>query len=239
MNTPGPIVLVGGGGLGPWAWSRVTPLLQQRGLTVVTPQLRTTGNDETLPASVTLSDWIDDLAIEVSRLDDATLVAHSFAGYVAAGALSRVAQHLRSVIFLDAALPQPGASWFDVMGAQTEGFMRSIARDGATPWFTRDQLDQMYPDNGITDRDLAWLDEHVTPQPIGTYAQPAIEQPIPTLATGVRLHYVKCLRTHPPVAPDTSSTTGWTMSTIDSSHWPMVTAPEDVTRQIIEVVENP
>ncbi|GMA25614.1 esterase [Luteimicrobium album] len=239
MTTPGPIVLVGGGGLGPWAWNRVTPLLQQHGLTVVTPQLRATGNDETLPSSIALSDWIDDLATEVGRLEGVTLVAHSFAGYVAAGALHRIAGHLRSVIFLDAVLPQPSASWFEVMGSRTEDFMRSVARDGATPWFTRDQLDQMYPNNGITDQDLAWLHEHVTSQPIGTYAEHAIEQPIQTLAANVRLHYVRCLRTNPPVAPDTDSTDGWIMSTIDSSHWPMVTAPEDVARAIIKVVENP
>ncbi|WP_218713704.1 alpha/beta fold hydrolase [Arthrobacter sp. BF1] len=238
MNAPGPIVLVGGGGLGPWAWSRVTPLLQQQGLTVVTPQLRATGDDKTPPSSATLADWINDLSRKLDRLEDATLVAHSFAGYVAAGALSQVAQHLHSVVFLDAVLPQPGASWFEVMGSQTEGFMRSIAQNGATPWFTRDQLDQMYPGNGITDPDLAWIHEHVTPQPIGTYTQPAIEQPIETLATGVHLHYVKCLRTQPPVAPVTNDTPGWTVSTIDSSHWPMVTAPEALTRRIIEMVEN-
>lgn len=239
MTTPGPIVLVGGGGLGPWVWNRVIPLLQQNGLTVVTPQLRATGNDETPPASVTLSDWIDDLTTEVGRLEDVTLVAHSFAGYVAAGALSRVARQLRSVIFLDAVLPQPNASWFEVMGSHTENFMRSIARGGATPWFTRDQLDQMYPNNAITQQDLAWLDEHVTPQPIGTYAEPAIEQPIETLATNVRLHYVRCLRTNPPAAPDADSRTGWSMSVIDSSHWPMVTAPDDVAKAIIEVAQNP
>lgn len=238
MTAPGPIVLLGGGGLGPWAWRRVTPLLEQHGLAVFTPQLRATGSDITDSAAVGLTDWIDDLSNEVSRLKDATLVAHSFAGYVAAGALSRVAQHLRSVIFLDAALPQPGASWFEVMGSETEQFMRSIARGGATPWFTRDQLDQMYPGHGLTDPDLVWLHQHVTPQPIGTYAQPAIEQPIETLAPDVRLHYVRCLRTQPPVAPVKSERPGWTVSTIESSHWPMVTAPEDVARRIIEDVEH-
>ena len=238
MNAPGPIVLVGGSGLGPWAWNRVTPILHQRGLTVITPQLRATGDDRTAPATVTLTDWINDLTADVNRLADVTLVAHSFAGYVAAGALSQVADRLRSVIFLDAVLPHPGASWFEVMGSATEGFMRSIAQDGAIPWWTRDQLDQMYPDNGITQTDLAWLHERVTPQPINTYAQPAIDQPIETLAAGVRLHYVKCLRTHPRAAPITSDTPGWTMSTIDSSHWPMITDPEHTAQRIIEVVEG-
>ena len=238
MSKPGPIVLIGGGGLGPWAWSRVTPILQDHGLTVVTPQLRATGDDNTPPSSVTLADWIDDLSAEINRLEDVTLVAHSFAGYVAAGAFRQVVDRLRSVIFLDAVLPEPGASWFQVMGDQTEAFMRSIAYEGATPWFTREQLDQMYPDNGITQADMEWLREHVTPQPIGTYAQPAVDRPIEALTTSVPLHYLRCLRTHPPVAPITTATPGWTISTIDSSHWPMITDPGEVAQRIIDVVES-
>lgn len=239
MNAPGPIVLLGGGGLGPWAWSRVTPFLHERGLTVVTPRLRATGDDDTPPATVTLTDWIDDLSAAVSSLDDVTLVAHSFAGYVAAGALDRIAGRLRSVVFLDAVLPRPGASWFEVMGAPTEDFMRSIARDGAIPWFTREQLDRSYPGNGITPADLAWMHEHVSPQPIGTYAVPALDRPLASLAGGVRLHYVRCLRTNPPAAPLAGEGPGWTLSTIDGSHWPMVTAPRETARRIIEALENP
>ncbi len=188
MNTPGPVVLVGGGGLGPWAWTRVVPLLEQQGLTVITPQLRATGSDKTPPVGVELTDWIDDHSAELGRVKNATLVTHSFAGFVAAGAMGRVAEHLRSVIFLDAVLPQPGASWFETMGPQTEGFMRSIAQNGAIPWYSRDQLDQVHPDNGITDSDLEWLHGHVTPQPMGTYGEAATAQPLQTLATGVRLH---------------------------------------------------
>lgn len=238
MNVPGPIVLVGGSGLGPWAWGRVTPILHQQELAVITPQLRATGDDKTAPATITLTDWIDDLTSEVNRFDNVTLVAHSFAGYVAAGSLSQVADRLHSVIFLDAALPHPGASWFEVMGPATERFMRDIAHDGAIPWWTRNQLDQMYPEHGITQTDWDWMHERVTSQPINTYTQPAIDQPLETLARGVPLHYVRCLRTHPQVATITDDTPGWTMSTIDSSHWPMITEPELTAQRIIEVVKD-
>lgn len=238
MNGPGPIVLLGGGGLGPWAWGRVTPLLVQQGLAVTTPQLRTTGDDATPPADITLSDWIDDLFDEMSRLDDATLVAHSFAGYVAAGAIERIAPRLRSLIFLDAVLPEPGESWFEVMGHDVEAHMRSIAVDGGTPWLTRAELDQMYPGNGISDADLAWMHAHVTAQPIETYTQPAIDKPLETLAAGTRLQYVRCLRTDPPAASITVGIPGWTVTTIDSSHWPMITAPEETAQRIIELVRS-
>jgi pimeloyl-ACP methyl ester carboxylesterase len=187
---------------------------------------------------VTLSDWIDDLVEELSGHREAILLAHSFAGYVAAGAMKRAAAHLRSVIFLDAVIPRPGASWFESMGPETEQYMRSIARDGATPWFSRPQLDQMYPDNQLTDADLSWMQAHVTAQPIGTFTQPADDQPLETRAKGIRLHYVKCLRTNPPAASISDGAPGWTMSSIDSSHWPMVTAPEDTAKLIVDVAES-
>ena len=226
-------VLVGGGGLAPWVWSRVTPILQPHGMRVVTPQLRATGDDATTPAQVTLDDWIDDLVAAIDAEAEVTLVAHSFAGYVAAGALGRMVRNVRAVLFVDAVLPVPGASWFQTMGAEVEEFMRSIARNGATPWFTRQQLDAMYAGHGFSHADMTWMEEHVTPQPLGTFTQVATDRPIASLAPDVALHYLRCTRTSPPAASITSATPGWSFSTLDSSHWPMVTAPDALSRSIL------
>ncbi len=227
------VVLLGGSGLGPWAWERVTPLLEARGFDIVHPQLRTTGDDLTPATAVTLSDWAEDLlgALESSNPDNTVLVAHSFAGYVAAAVLERNPRIVRTVIFLDAALPAPGRSWFDVMGPETEAFISSLAENGATPFFTLEQLDQAYPGHGISRDDWDWLRARVTAQPIRTYAEPAITRKIDPEKT--HLAYVRCLRTTPPVANIADTTRGWTFQTLATGHWPMITDPA-LTAAMIE-----
>ena len=236
MTASSPIVLIGGSGLGPWAWERVTPILHDHGFRTITPQLRTTGDDATPANAVSLDNWIEDIDEALSDQADATLVAHSFAGYVAAGVLERRPQSIRRLIFIDAVLPQPGRSWFDVMGAGVAGFMTSLANDGAIPWFSRDQLDQLYPDNGIGDADFAWMQQHLTAQPIGTYTQPAINEPLS--AAGVPVAYVRGLRTSPPVAEVSAEKLGWSYRTLDAGHWPMITHPAETACVTMELATS-
>lgn len=235
--TTTPLILIGGSGLGPWAWERVTPLLHESGLPVHTPTLSATADDPTPATRVTLRTWIDDLAHYIAhhRLSGATLVAHSFAGYLAAGLLEHGASEIDTVVFVDAAIPTPGQSWFDTAGPQTREFMESIAADGAIPWFTREQLDQVYPGHGITDADEAWMRPRLTAQPIGTYAEPAIHRPLAVEAC--RAAYVRCTRTATPTAAIDEDTPGWTRRTLDSGHWPMITAPAALARTVVDLIQ--
>lgn len=238
MTNAHAIVLLGGSGLGPWAWERVTPILNARGFCTLTPELRATGDDTTLATEVSLADWIDDVSDFLAAQDqhDVTLVAHSFAGYVAAGVLARDVAQPGTAVFLDAVLPEPGRSWFDVMGPGVEQFMSGLANDGAIPWFTREQLDQLYPGHGISDTDLAWMRSRIRPQPIATYAQPAIAKPLD--AVSARLTYIRCRRTTPPAADIGENSPGWTLRTLDTGHWPMITDPA-ATAQIVEELARP
>jgi len=237
MTPPTTVVLLGGSGLGPWAWGRVTPLLEARGFDVVLPQLRATG-DLTPATGVTLWDWAEDLlsALESSNADNTVLVAHSFAGYVVAAALERNPRIARTAIFLDAALPTPNRSWFDVMGPQTEAFMSSLAVDSAIPFFTFEQLDHIYPGHGISRDDWDWMTAHIAAQPIRTYAQPAITREIDPENTHLRS--VRCLRTTPPVADIANTTRGWIFRTLATGHWPMITDPA-LTAAVIEELTTP
>ncbi|WP_156761951.1 alpha/beta fold hydrolase [Microbacterium karelineae] len=233
MTANSPIVLLGGGGLGPWAWERVAPILNGHGLHTTTPQLRTTGDDSTPAATIGLDDWVEDVSEALAGHAGATLVAHSFAGYVAAAVLERRPHSIRQLILIDAVLPQPGKSWFDVMGADVAAFMTSMAHDGAIPWFSREQLDQLYPENGIGDADFDWMQRHLTAQPIGTYMQTAVDEPL--TATDTAVAYVRCLRTSPPAADVSVELLGWSCRTLDAGHWPMITHPAETARVIMEL----
>jgi hypothetical protein len=61
VGNASPIVVVGGSGMGPWSWQRVTPLLDAAGVRALTPVLRATGEDTTPAAEVGLVYWIDDV----------------------------------------------------------------------------------------------------------------------------------------------------------------------------------
>lgn len=234
MTTFPTIVLLGGSGLAPWAWQRVGPLLDADGMRVLAPQLRATGDDTTPAAEVSLTTWIDDLAgfLAAEDLRDITLVAHSFAGYVATGVLAREADRIRDVVFLDAALPKPGRTWFDVMGEDVRSFMSGLAEDGAIPFFSRDQLNHLYPGHGISDTDWSWMQPQLTAQPIATYSQPAISEPIDQ--TAAQLTYIRCLRTAPPAAHIDAETAGWRARILDAGHWPMITHPNETAEVIKE-----
>jgi len=236
MTASSPIILIGGGGLGPWAWERVTPKLNDHGFHTVTPQLRTTGDDATPATAVGLDDWVEDVSRALTGHADATLVAHSFAGYVAAAVLERRPHSIDQLILIDAVLPQPGKSWFDVMGADVAAFMTSLAHKEAIPWFSREQLDQLYPDNGIGDADFAWMQQRLTAQPIGTYAQLAIKEPLNT--TNATVAYVRCLRTSPPAADVSAEQLGWRYRTLDAGHWPMITHPAETARVLMELATS-
>lgn len=235
MTNAPTIALIGGSGLGPWAWERVTAILNARGLHTATPQLRATGEDATPADQVSMTDWIDDVAgfLAQHHQQHITLVAHSFAGYVTAGALAREADNVKTVVFLDAVLPQPGRSWFDAAGPDVERFMLQFAHNGAIPFFTKEQLDQLHPEHGIDEADWRWMQPKLRAQPLGTYTQPAITEPLnPTAA---RLAYVQCLRTTPPATDTSVSRSGWTYRTLDTGHWPMITHPGATAQAIAEL----
>ena len=238
MTNPPTVVLLGGSGLGPWAWERVTPILNAGGFRTLTPQLRATGDDVALAAEVSLVDWIDDVSGFLAAHDqqDITLVAHSFAGYVAAGVLASEADRIRTVVFLDAVLPQTGRSWFDAMGPDVERFMSGLTQNAAIPFFTREQLDQLYPGHGISEADWEWMQPKLRSQPLATYAQPAITEPLNPRKT--RLAYVQCLRTAPPATVISAFNPDWTFRTLDTGHWPMITNP-DATARVIEELASP
>jgi pimeloyl-ACP methyl ester carboxylesterase len=192
------------------------------------------GDDTTPAASVTLTTWIDDVLafVEAQQAHDVVLVAHSFAGYVAAGALERQPRLFRRTVFLDAALPEPGRSWFDTAGPDTEAFMRSLATDHAIPWFSREQLDQMYPGHGISDTDFAWMLGALRPQPVATYAEPATKKPLDL--TEVDAIYVRCA--HAPAATPPDNYAGLETHRLDSNHWPMITAADQLSKLLLEFV---
>lgn len=96
--------------------------------------------------------WYEGVASRiVAQVDDAAWVAvlHSGAGGFAP-AIAAAAQRLAGVIFMDAVLPYPGASWKDTAPPALVARLTKLSTEGLLPtwdrWFGPDTLGRLLPD---------------------------------------------------------------------------------------------
>ncbi|WP_083519163.1 alpha/beta fold hydrolase [Bradyrhizobium jicamae] len=157
-------VLVPGAFYGAWSWRRVSDRLVKQGHRVY--PLTLTGLAERshlLSKDINLDTHIADIAniVEWEDLTDICLVAHSYAGYPASGALERIGNRVSSIVWVDALKPADGQSFRDQVPFQMEEGAISRPAPKALP-----------PTAFNDPKDVAWVLSKVTPQPIGTWLQP-------------------------------------------------------------------
>ena len=105
--------LVHGAWHGAWCWERVAPLLQQAGHDVVAPDLP---SDD---GSATFDSYADFVCNALRGCDDdVVVVAHSLAG--ATGALIPSRRPVRHLVYVCAAVPEPGIGLFEQWQAQPD-----------------------------------------------------------------------------------------------------------------------
>jgi pimeloyl-ACP methyl ester carboxylesterase len=170
VNARKTFVLVHGAYHGGWCWRRVADLLEARGHKVYAPSL--TGNGDRchlLRNEINLDTQIADIANLVTweDLNDVCLVAHSFGGWPASGALEHIHGRAGSIVWLDAFRPQDGQKGTDYISEYSRKAMEeAVARGepGRKPppakTFSR------------SEKDYAWIDSKLTQQPNGPAMQP-------------------------------------------------------------------
>jgi hypothetical protein len=112
-----------------------------------------------LSKDINLDTHITDIpnVVEWEDLADICLVAHSYGGLPASGALERIGDRVSSIVWVDALKPADGQSF-------------------------RDQVHFKVPDEGVSvplpkttsvdPKDAAWFMSKMTPHPLGTWLQP-------------------------------------------------------------------
>jgi pimeloyl-ACP methyl ester carboxylesterase len=163
-------VLIHGAWHGGWCWQRVTPLLRAVGHDVYAPTLTGLGERAHLASRATgLNTHIVDVVsmMQMEDLKDVVLVGHSYAGFVATGAADRSPSRVRTLVYLDAFVPEDGKSLNDF-----------IPPDRRAP-FEKAGLDKGVHDPfplapfGVTKpEDVAWAQPRLRPQPYLTFAHP-------------------------------------------------------------------
>jgi len=127
-------VLVHGAWGGSWGYGALARELRAAGHDVHVPSLTGLGERMHLAhGGITLTDHINDVVclIDCEGLDDIILVGHSYGGMVITGVSALRGKRIRTLIYLDAFLPQDGQMLWDIVDDGTRGMY--IQNQRATP----------------------------------------------------------------------------------------------------------
>jgi pimeloyl-ACP methyl ester carboxylesterase len=162
-------VLVHGAWHGGWGWQRVADRLRVRGHTVFTPTLTGLGERaHLLHPQVNLSLHIADVlsVIKCERLSGIVLVGHSYGGCVISGVAEAIPGAIRSIVFLDAFIPDDGDATLDLVQPAVQEVIGAALERGDTTVPVRDAAAFK-----VNEKDRAWVDSLSRPQPIGTMTE--------------------------------------------------------------------
>jgi pimeloyl-ACP methyl ester carboxylesterase len=167
---PHTFVLVHGAWHGGWCWRRVADILRRDGPLVFTPTLSGLGADShRLDHSIRLATHIADVVnlLKWEELKDVVLCGHSYGGMVISGVAEEMHPAIRSILFLDAFLPEDGDSLIERGNpAMRPRIQKELdARSPGIPPFPAAFFK-------VNENDQAWVDAKCTPHPTMTFVDP-------------------------------------------------------------------
>jgi pimeloyl-ACP methyl ester carboxylesterase len=225
-------VLVPGAWLGAWSWKRVIPLLEKEGHAAYPITLTGMGERVHLASKdVGMETAIQDVlnVIKYNDIDDFVLVGHSFAGKVVAAVADRVSEKVKLVLYVDAFRPEKVRTpqgGFD----PTKEFGPIPQGSHGVP-LTEKIVETIGKD--VVGADLEWMLSKATPWPAKLATDPIT---LSGKLDSVKSAYIICTLSGDPV--DEIVTGKWgkldgPYKLIETGHWPMVTNPEQLTRDML------
>lgn len=215
--------------------------LRDAGHEVYTPTLTGLGErSHLLRPDVGLGTHIQDLVavFDFEEIRNAVVVAHSYGGMVASGAMEQIADRVRSLVFLDAHMPRTGESVFDMIGTARAERMVEMADKGGEGWYIPPSDASWY---GVSDPDdVAWVNSKTTAQPLKTYRDPVGPTDRAWAHPGMFIECQPSTLMPPMLArPRERSAVDerFRYRVLDTPHDAMVTAPGAVAELLFEALE--
>jgi pimeloyl-ACP methyl ester carboxylesterase len=229
-------VLVHGAWHGAGCWEPVAQILRSHGHQVFTPTLSGVGERAHLVSrEIGLQVFIQDVVDVFERhdLSEVILVGHSFGGVTLVGAVDRVPERIRQLVFLDAVVLSDGETAFSRLAPEIVDARRQQAlesSDGLTiPVPPPSAFGVFEPDQ------VALLARHCTPHPLKTFDDPIRLSGPPGGA--LPKVYIQCV--DPVYGPLQSSRdfvkaqAGWAWDEIATGHDAMVSAPAALADKLL------
>jgi pimeloyl-ACP methyl ester carboxylesterase len=229
-------VLVHGAWHGSWCWKRVRRILQQLGHEVFTPTLSGVADRSHLSApSINLDTHIDDVVnlIRWEELSDVVLCGHSYGGMVVTGIADRIPDKIRSLVYLDAFVPENGENLLQhVPPEQNAGMMEGMNAVG-DGWQLPPIPAEVF---NLNDADRDWVNSQCTMQSVETFRQPI------SLTGGIdkvsNVMYIRAsgFNEGSPFPPfmEKARAKGWVTHEIECGHDVMVDKPEELSQRLLE-----
>jgi pimeloyl-ACP methyl ester carboxylesterase len=232
-------LLVHGGFHGGWCYSRVAAKLRAKMHDVYTPTLSGLGERAHLAGqSINLLTHVQDIVAVIHSHDmsDVILCGHSYGGMVITGVAGQVGERIRTLFYLDAAVPENDQSLFDVIGPERTLHMLEAAGKTGTmvppPPFGAEFFQ-------VNSSDIEWVDRLCTAHPIGSFIQKLRYTGKETLVT--RRTFVLCERyrsiNHATYAK-VKNLPGWKAVSLDCGHELMVDDPSALAALLLEELER-
>jgi pimeloyl-ACP methyl ester carboxylesterase len=230
-------VLVPGAWLGGWVWKKVAPQLIQKGHEVYPVTLTGMGDRIHLTTDeIGIETAIQDVlnVIKYNDLTRVVLIGHSFAGKVVASVADRVPQKITTLLYLDAFRPKK-------VTTPQGGFPDEFPVAGRTVPFPEKILDDVGKD--IRGADREWLLSKSTPLPVKYFRDPIT---LTGNIDSVKKAYIFCTSGGDNVDQMLKETGPYKdykiegpYRIIDSGHWPMITNPNELVEDLLELSKSP
>ena len=146
--------------------------------------------------------------ITENDLNDVILVGHSYGGMVITGVADKLGDRIRRLVYIDAALPDPGQSLYDILnlGLFTKSFFRAVLPEPVAPYVEKLQFN------------------------------PAKIQALPkTYILCTRSEFIDV--TSIVKQKITTAQQGWTYIELPSSHVPMADMPDELYQLLMDAAE--
>jgi pimeloyl-ACP methyl ester carboxylesterase len=194
-------------------------------------------------ADIGLETHVQDIVniILFENLHDVTLVGHSYGGMVITGVADRMAARIRSLVYLDAFVPEHGDSLIGLIdkalpaevAAQFVGGFRGAALEG------RSGLMQPIPAEvfNVAQANRAWVDRRCVPQALATFEMPLllggdhakVKQRLYILADGWEPSPFRHF------ARQAEDKNGWRVAKLACSHDVMVDMPKELAQELLSL----
>ncbi|MET8161265.1 alpha/beta hydrolase [Sphaerisporangium sp. NPDC005289] len=224
-----PIILIPGPWTGAWVWEPVTRGLRALGHDVHAITLSGLVDPEADVSTVGLATHVDDVLalMEKHDLRDVVVVGHSYSGIVAGQVADRAPERVSRTVFVEGFLPHDGKSMLHAFPERVRaGELRLIAENSGR-WPIPD-VTIVAEGQDLSTRQAQWLVERFVGHPGHTLSEPAVlTRPL----EHQRASYIVCSKEHfdGRVSEDVAAmraVPNWTFHTLDTGHWPMVSAPD-------------